>query len=970
MADQSEEPGASQIVRAAPGATVYAVLNGDIHIRNGSPVYRFERIDHDVHPVDPTTARSRPSTLLSVSREVVGFHGRDREMAELVAWRDDAEVAFSTLLLHAPGGQGKSRIAAQLARLSAQEGWTTWTAHHLSDPTGQQVVVPGAPGGRLLLVVDYADRWPLDDLLLLLDNPVLRAQACARVLLLARGAGPWWPALRHRLGKQGRPSTRTVRLAALATDPQDRRTDFGTAHDAYAQALGLPAAAVPVPRAVEDESFSVALNLQMAALVVAHSRVRGGAAISDPIALSRYLLDRENDFWHATLDHREEPDRVDPPTMARTVHVAALTGAVGESLGRTVVERLGVGPAQLEAGHVLRAHSELYPPLQPDGSTVLEPLRPDRLAEDFLALRTGGHGVDDHEPDAWAGPALSTLLTHRDTQAVRRQVMIQLIEVGKRWPHVRLGHLYPALRRQPGLAIESGGAGLAELAEFADMPGSLREAVIAFFPPHRHLELDVGIAHFVRRSFSEARTTPIPATACAELCMDVGGRLAFADLDEDAVEFAREAVAAARRVPTGSTLLARCLHNLGEIQGRMADPEGALPALDEAVDEWRRHDGPAALSGLRNSLASRSHLQSGMGRASAALADAEDAIRLIEPRPTTREGLYETSRLLILYGMRLGETGEPGPGAEAVEHGVTAMRIVARAEPERYQEQLAEALTTWGELLAALHEHGSSLSTFDEAVTHARAVARLKGRPERVLASALAGRAAAAAAAGHPDRGIFADEAVAHQQSLESNLPRMTHIQYLAHAMDLQAAALEAQGRDDSALPLRRDMVEMRREVHRSSPGAGRRPLIVSLNHLSRVARRLGLADDALSSSTECLQLGRAMANDLGSAYDQELTMLMRSFVEIRGSVDVSEQDVRDAIDVYGELIRLGGALVERLGPDPHAESLAAAIVDATRFMEAVDEIDELAAVATSDHARDLRALVARASASSAPPGR
>jgi hypothetical protein len=96
-------------------------------------------------------------------------------------------------LVYASGGQGKSRLAAQFAAVAAAEGWLVWQARHrpaaatTSVADGQR----GAPaaGRGVLLVIDYAERWPAGHLMQVLRDGVLRGHGPVRVLLLARPAG-------------------------------------------------------------------------------------------------------------------------------------------------------------------------------------------------------------------------------------------------------------------------------------------------------------------------------------------------------------------------------------------------------------------------------------------------------------------------------------------------------------------------------------------------------------------------------------------------------------------------------------------------------------------------------------------------------------------------------------------------------------------------------------------------------------
>ena len=193
MSDESVHQIFEQRIFAEPGSSVYALQHGDMHIRGGHPVYRFELFPLESRPVNQDSARLQPSRLLAAESRIVPFSGRSDELARLASWRDDPAPGVSVMLVHGPGGQGKSRLAAQFAVDSAKLGWTAWSGLHVSDPTTQLVVAPGDTGASLLVVVEYAERWPTDDLQLLLQNSLLRRPQHCRVLLVSRPAESWWP---------------------------------------------------------------------------------------------------------------------------------------------------------------------------------------------------------------------------------------------------------------------------------------------------------------------------------------------------------------------------------------------------------------------------------------------------------------------------------------------------------------------------------------------------------------------------------------------------------------------------------------------------------------------------------------------------------------------------------------------------------------------------------------------------------
>src|SRR5690349_6942028 len=98
------------------GDRVYSVQGGDLHIHHhvntrSCAVHRFV----DSAPADTTALRGQPSQLLLARNQVVPFIEREREVERLDDWLLLPD-RMSALLVHGPGGIGKTRLAAEFAR--------------------------------------------------------------------------------------------------------------------------------------------------------------------------------------------------------------------------------------------------------------------------------------------------------------------------------------------------------------------------------------------------------------------------------------------------------------------------------------------------------------------------------------------------------------------------------------------------------------------------------------------------------------------------------------------------------------------------------------------------------------------------------------------------------------------------------------------------------------------------------------
>ncbi|HET9898320.1 MAG TPA: hypothetical protein VFQ44_25610 [Streptosporangiaceae bacterium] len=238
--------------------------------------------------------------LLDPHREVVKFAGRDRELAELIAWCADGQDAPLRIVI-GPSGVGKTRLAVELARQMRARGWRTWWA----DADGR-----GHPGRhaaiamshrKTLLIVDRADeRQDLDELLVRLTTQ----QPFARFLLLAGAAGGWCDQL-ELYGQAHYALISAARSVLMALAPAVRAglADSEVAEAAaacFAAELGRSAPATLVLRRTGGSAHRI-LDLHIAALLAVLDEADDQATRSvDPRSAAGELLGYEEGRWAAT----------------------------------------------------------------------------------------------------------------------------------------------------------------------------------------------------------------------------------------------------------------------------------------------------------------------------------------------------------------------------------------------------------------------------------------------------------------------------------------------------------------------------------------------------------------------------------------------------------------------------------------------------------------------------------------------
>ncbi|MFJ6154278.1 tetratricopeptide repeat protein, partial [Micromonospora profundi] len=604
-----------------------------------------------------TRSRQQPSVLLTARRQTIVFSGRAGELTALQRWQDDPAVR-SVWAWHAPGGQGKTRLGQQLGRQSAAAGWRVAVAGHRdaapADVDAKPLGTPWRwlPAGRrpLLLLVDYAERWPLHDLLRLLHDCRTRAPN-VRVLLLARSVN-WWPTicaelprLGYSCGGDGEPQP----LPALADDGLGRRALFETACRRFTEIYqpDMPAAGWPgrwqPPGGLGDEGvYGTILGIHMAALTTVDAYTRQAVPPASVGDVTRYLLDRERAYW-ARL-HGSAPDTV--AAAARTVLVACLAGPQSRDDGLGLLKRTRLAD-DTTGQKLLDAHDRCYPP--PSTGTVLEPMYPDRLAEDFIALSlpaspTGEPVTVGGHTDSWTATTLITARRNPDdtltyvpgplTARTREQkapahatrILVFLGAAAGRHPHVH-GWLHTLLTADPALPVHAGGVALAAVAGYTSP--TLAETINGLLPEHS-LDLDPAAALLAQHLLDHTEGGP---ELHARHSSNLATRLANMGRREQALDPAEEAVTIWRRLAEDNPdaylpNLAMSLSNLGTFLSQLGRREQALALAEEAAGICRRlaeDNLDAYLPNLGLSLSNLGSSLSELGRREQALALAEEA---------------------------------------------------------------------------------------------------------------------------------------------------------------------------------------------------------------------------------------------------------------------------------------------------------------------------------------------------------
>jgi len=930
----------------------YGVVGADLHVfGDGVPLYLLANW-RQAHEPDPGWLREMPSRMLNARFAIVGFTGRTAELGELHRWRDGG-ARLAVRWLHGPAGQGKTRLAARFADESRAEGWKVAIAVHgpgtvLPSDWQEDLRVDGAVG--VLLIVDYADRWPLTHLAWLFSNALLhRPGTPARILLLARTADSW-PAVRAALADHQADTTGQL----LAPLPEESRSAmFDAARDGFAARYELEEPSVVEPPGPLDQvDFGLTLAVHMAALVAVDARANPGSGtrpLADLAGLTCYLLDREHLHWTRRYGNRTHQlgdaashYRTPPEAMNRTVFTAALTGTVPPSTGAVVLARLGLS---LPTDQVLRDHAICYPPA--DG-TVLEPLYPDRLAEDFLALTVPGHTAD-YPAQPWASDTATAVLDHTIDPA---RAIIFLASAAARWPHLGPACLFPLLRRHPRLAVDAGGGALSAVAAIPELDIGVLEAIEPLLPLESHVDLDAGVADLTERLTTFRLATAEDDGDRAGLWQILGQRFDVAGRHLEALDAVRRGVELCERLAAADPrrydpVLAGALETLIRPLSRLGRRHDAVLTSQRVVTIWRRlaDADPRFTAELAGALSDLSIGLAGKGEREQALAAAEESVAWY--RAVRDSDPADVAFALDTLGNRLADVGRFDDALSSCRQAVALTEKLAATNPAAHRPDLARRLGN-------LHLRHINTGHWNEATVIAQRVVALW----RDLAGTNPAAFEPELAKGLNHLGIclrqlgrLAEAVVATTESVEI-LRRLAagnptaHEPELAAALDHLGDQLARSDRPDDALAAGRESVDTYRRVAETNPGRHRVDLAMALDNLGIRLAAAHQPEPALNACRQAVDIFEQLAAEnpdvFRAALARALFNLAFRFVAVGRDADALAVSTR-SVELRRALVRINRASYE---PDLARSLLGLAVVcletgAADRLAEARRAIDE-----------------------------
>ncbi len=166
---------------------------------------------------------------------------------------------------------------------------------------------------------------------------------------------------------------------------------------------------------------------------------------------------------------------------------------------------------------------------------------------------------------------------------------------------------------------------------------------------------------------------------------------------------------------------ARILNNLTNHLRDMGDTAGAVEAVQEALEIYRRLSDASPqryLPNLASSLNNLSNSLSDMGDTAGALEAGKEAVDIYHKLSDARPQRYLPDLATSLNNLsnRLGAVGDMAGALEAVKEAVDIQHKLSDAIPQRYLPNLAGSLGTLGTVLLARNEYRRAREAFAEGI--------------------------------------------------------------------------------------------------------------------------------------------------------------------------------------------------------------------------------------------------------------
>ncbi|MEM9454532.1 MAG: tetratricopeptide repeat protein [Myxococcota bacterium] len=827
----------------------------------------------------PTLDSNRPVLMLKPRYEIVEFEERGREeaLSLLQDFADDPREAGVQVIV-GPAGVGKTRLMLEWCRRMRDRGWLAGFLSRGLGRRGSDELMPLVRGkSRRFVVVDYSETVPeLTTSLLeaMFSRPLGGPRM--RVVLLARGGGPWLERLRDELGGRALPVHALGELYS-SEEAQERgfeaaRAKFGSGtepNSGSSDTLRLETASH------DDEVAERALYVHMRALLAA----RGEKATQELTAqqVLERVLGYERSFWQRWLAQCAKikmTKRLEQGAeqMAAAVVLCGSTEIFAQSVGLFRNAAPELSESELRA--VTDCFSELYP-RTPVGEGIA-PIEPDLLGDTLVATVIERDAKTDGGLERWLALPLGA---HAPPGATTRALTVL----------TRLGQRGIGRKWLTRLLAEHGVQWVREIDEAANSNT---------IPEPAGLVLAGAIAHVENGAVARAIGDAVPGKT-VEL------REVAATAYSVALRHTRDGEG------TTAAEMARLLVLQGMSLSKLGRREEALTLTQEGVEIYRRLAGDrpdAFLADLAKALNALGADLSDLGRREDALVVNQEAVeiyrRLAEERPAGF--LPALASAFNNLGLRLGDLGRREEALAFTQEAVEIYRRLAEDHPDAFLPDLALALNNLGAYLTNIGRREDALAVTREAVEIYRGLA--EDRPDAFLpdlGSALNNLGIRWGDLGRREDALdVTREAVEIYQGLAEDRPD-AFLPDLGSALNNLGIRLSELGRREEALAVIQEAVEIYRRLAQERPDVFLPRLSMVLNNVGVRLGELGRREEAVAATQEAVAAFRGLAEDRPDTFLPDLGSTLNNLgirLGVLGRREEAVAAIHEAVAVFGGL--------------------------------------------------------------------
>ena len=761
------------------------------------------------------------SAFLEWRARLTPLIGRADEIKQLLDWANE-ESPLSFKVIQAPGGIGKTRLAAEVAQiLSKINGRNGWSAGFMS-LIDFRITARMQWIGNWFIVVDYPEHSPdrLAELMRAAKASLSEERIYKlRVLLLCRTQA----LLDAKLYESG---AKSYLSAPIELRELSEAANFELLKQALAEMAirenRSAASILPISEA-EFEAwlalsplhntalFVLALAIHLSSSPKVANRLLPGAQ------LLSHLVEREEARWRKV----EHGLLIAPGTLSDVVALATIfNGLAASEINNALVAAYGWNDAT--RNRVFAALAEIWP-ADSSSAAVYPPLLPDLLAAVFL----------------WRWQAQPSKRGNlKDTTAFLKIAGIRNADIStllQRW-HM---HAYDqTMRLMLGKPADAGALALL-IQDIARQDRGFKSELRRGFVAGTSWTALGDVAVLVSKPDAELGDTTELATQAHQLNRH-SIALSTAGDNAGALEAARESYAIYKHLAKANPSafeanLAASLGNLSNYLSKAGDRAGALQAAGEVLEMYRH---------------------------------------LAKTKPAVFSGFLADS--LSNYSVRLRENGDRAGALQTVREALEMYKHFAKENPAKFEPDLAMSLSNLSNCLRENGNQAGALQAMRESVDIRSRLA--KANPavfEPDFAASMTNLSFCLS-----DSGDYAEALHAQREALEvyKRLAKASPTKFepdLAMSLRNLAIRLSETGDHVGALDAARDAVEIYRHLAKADPDAFDSNLGMSLsnlsNHLSEIEDRAG----AVQAASEALEILSRVTKTNPGAFEPDLALCM-----------------------------------------------------------------------------------------------